>query len=117
MSVAASSVVVVPRRLSEDEAERQLRTYGYNPCVPYPGSNVKWPSVHEPCGENAEPYLANLKAGKGGCKPCGIKARAAKQTVDPDLAAKELTGYGYEPTGVYPGANEKWLSRHMRPLR
>jgi hypothetical protein len=57
--------------LDPAEAEGMLRSFGFEPLVPYPGSERPWRATHAACGREAAPSLGNLRGGTSlGCMVC-----------------------------------------------
>jgi hypothetical protein len=57
------------RLVHPEEALRLMEEAGFKPLIPYPGSQVAWPSVHKKCGKEVSPQYASVRVG-GGCKYC-----------------------------------------------
>ena len=103
-------------RMSADDAEREMRGLGVTPTTPFPGVSRPWPAIHDRCGRDFAPTLANLRRnGGGGCSDCAIDDRAkAKKAKYADAAVANLRELGWEPLGSYPGTAHPWAVRHER---
>ncbi len=95
------------RRLPEAEAIAILASKGHIPQEPYPGVNVPWKSIHEPCGRESSPRLSDIKQGEGGCSFCAGKVR------DEDSAIEIMQAAGFEPLEPYKSSKSFWRCRHI----
>lgn len=102
------------RKVDPAEAERVIRAAGCNPLVPYPGSAVPWPSVHEKCGSEIAPHYANVRARGRACKRCaGVTAGANRRAGFASGAVQTMRAAGCEPLEPYPGADKPWRCLHQ----
>ncbi|MBR7825982.1 hypothetical protein KDK95_06670 [Actinospica sp. MGRD01-02] len=85
-------------RLTNAQAEDEMRAAGFEPIGSYQGVDRKWLVKCMTCKEELERTLSNVRAGKG-CKHCkGL-------VVDAAAARAEMLAAGFEPLGEYPGPN------------
>lgn len=92
------------KRTSADIAEQLMRDAGFEPLVPYPGSNTPWRCTCGTCGQEVTPRYSRVKRGQGGCRFC------ARVAIDADAAVAIMRAAGLEPLGPYPGARPQWPS-------
>lgn len=52
------------------EAEDFMKSKGFEPASPFPGSHKSWESIHVVCGNTVTPEYSSIKSGNGGCKFC-----------------------------------------------
>jgi len=95
------------RRIPEKEAIALLATAGHKPLEPYPGSNVPWRTIHEPCGRECTPRLAGIRDGEGGCGYCVGKIR------DEDSASEIMKAAGFEPLEPFRSSKSYWRCVHL----
>lgn len=89
----------------------EMREYGFEPTVPYPGANEPWPSLHGQCGKLVEPALTNLRFRRGrgtGCRYCSGRA------LDPADAAAFMQSKGWVPLEPFPGPRSRWSCLHTK---
>lgn len=53
-----------------EEAIALMIENGYEPRVPYPGTDTPWSVRHIICGNNCKPTYGTIKRGLGGCRKC-----------------------------------------------
>ena len=107
------TIRLVSIKVDPEDAVRIMREAGCTPLVPYPGSAVPWPSVHEPCGRAIAPNYANVRKRGRACKHCAADARGAKRRAGLAAGAvAEMRAAGFEPMEDYPGAEKPWRCRH-----
>lgn len=107
------TIRVVSIKVHPEDAVRIMREAACTPLVPYPGSAVPWPSVHEPCGRAIAPNYANVRKRGRACKHCAADARGAKRRAGLAAGAvAEMRAAGFEPMEDYPGAEKPWRCRH-----
>lgn len=116
-------------------AAATMRTAGYEPLVPYPGSNVPWPCTCLAAGHAVFPHYTSANRGHG-CRLClhpnaGSSASEIRTDVpstggsisevvaplgktrprfrtDPDEAAAVMLAAGVRPDVPFPGSNTRW---------
>lgn len=111
--MAIRTIRIVSIMVNPDDAARLMRDAGCMPLVPYPGSAVPWPSVHEACGREIAPNYANVRKRGRACKHCAADARGAKRRAGlAAAAAEEMRAAGFEPMEDYPGAEKPWRCLH-----
>jgi hypothetical protein len=87
---------------------------GYRPVEDYPGYvSDLWACVHIPCGSEIKARLQKIRAGEGCCGPCGMKASAAKRSVDSEKAQEVMLKALLEPLVPYPSNLKPWKCRCM----
>jgi hypothetical protein len=59
------------RQVDPKVAAAVMRAVNLEPLVPYPTSGKPWLCRCLVCGEHVTPTYDNVKAGVGGCRPCG----------------------------------------------
>lgn len=86
-----------------------MRSKGWEPLVPFPGSDEKWRCTHIACGHEMAPTYNNLRRGYGGgCKTCGPNSK-----LDPKRAAAFMVANGLRPLEPYPGSVKPWRCVHI----
>lgn len=53
-----------------EEAIALMVENGYDPQIPYPGTDIPWSMKHIACGNISEPTYGTIKRGGGGCRHC-----------------------------------------------
>lgn len=104
-----ATIVVVPaHRISDASAVAAMRAAGFEPLVPYPGSEKPWPAICTSCGHRVTPRWSEVKRRQDvGCPHCaGIARRLTEAEALPLLA--EL---GLEPLAPFPGTQRPWPVR------
>lgn len=100
-------------KVDPGEAAQIMRDAGLTPLVPYPGSGVPWPCIHDRCGREIAPNYANVRKRGRACKQCAADDRGAKRRAGvADAAVGTMRSAGFEPLEVYPGSDKPWRSRH-----
>ncbi|MDP5183741.1 hypothetical protein QOZ88_13960 [Blastococcus sp. BMG 814] len=69
--VCAREVRGSKRRVDEAVAVAIMRAAGLVPLVPYPTSGEPWACRCDTCQSEVSPTYDNVRAGTGGCRPCG----------------------------------------------
>lgn len=97
------------KRLSEGEAEEILRRWGFDPLVPYPGSQLGWFARCKLCHSTVQPLLSrrNRLRDKYDCPACTQASRGRARLLV--LEALDL-----DPLEAYPGAAKRWRMRCRR---
>lgn len=90
--------------VSAEEAITVMKKSGFDPIVPFPGTNKAWKCKCVKCGKTTTPTYWNVAKGTG-CKYCSSRA------VDPKDAEIEMRARGFEPLELFPGATQGWLVR------
>lgn len=101
-------------RIDPDGAASLMRGAGLEPLEPYPGGHERWLCRCMRCGAEVSPSYSSVRAGQGGCKPCGLQASAAKRKMSHEDAARVMLSAGLEPLEPYPGNQKKWLCHCTR---
>ena len=100
--------------VTEEDAVAILLNKGFEPKVPYPGSQVPWLMVHKKCGEEVKPRLNSLRFNGGdgdGCVKCSdstfnfLKPALIYLITHPTLGAHKV--------GIS-GATKSRLKQHQR---
>ena len=89
-----------------DEAVSIMRAAGFEPLVPYSGSNEAWRCRCTSCGRETSPRLVGVRQGRG-CRYCAGKAVVPSETAD------LMRSRGFEPQADYPGSSRPWKVRCM----
>lgn len=97
--IYCSRGVIEPRA-----AMKLMRTNGFIPQVPFPGTNTPWKSRCSLCKKITSPTYWNVAKGTG-CKFC------AKRAVDPLDAAQVMKSRGFTVLESFPGATTPWKVR------
>lgn len=101
------------RRVDHTEAEQIMRAAGCIPLVPYPGSGVPWPCIHEPCGRQIAPLFSNVRKRGRACRACAGDARGvARKLQHADEAVELMRAASFEPLEPYPGSDRPWQCIH-----
>lgn len=89
-----------------------MRAAGFEPLVPYPGSDRPWRSLHESCGEIRTPTLNSIRQHGTACRLCSA-VEAGRRVWTPESAEAEFRLRGLEPLQPWPGSSSKpWPARH-----
>jgi hypothetical protein len=100
-------------KVDPEEGAQIMRDAGLSPLVPYPGSGVPWPCIHDRCGREIAPNYANVRMRGRACKQCAADDRGAKRRAGvADAAIGTMRSAGFEPLEEYPGSDKPWRSRH-----
>jgi hypothetical protein len=94
-----------------------MRAAGMEPLEDYPGMNRPWRCRCLVCGTIGSPRLSGIKAGQGGCIPCGqrkVAAAAHARRLDDESTAAEMFAAGLRPLVSYPGAGKPWRCRCVK---
>lgn len=101
------------RIFSSDAANREWRSYGWEPVVEYSGnSHQPWPSRCIRCGTLGAPTLANVRirfknnGSNTGCLQCAGRVKLTHET-----AAVVMRRAGLEPLEDFPGKAKRWPCR------
>lgn len=94
------------KRFEDEQAAQMMRTAGYEPLVPYPGSSKPWKARCEGCGAIRRPALNKVRS--RGAR-CGHGVAAGPLTHD--AAAEVMLAAGFEPLEPYPGSGTAWSCR------
>lgn len=89
----------------------------YEAIEDFPGTKKPWRCRCTVCGTVGTPQLGGIKAGQGGCVPCGqakTAAAARGRRLDDDSTAGEMRAAGLEPLVPYPGSDKQWSCRCMK---
>jgi len=89
------------REVDPGEAVAEMRAAGFEPLVPYPGTNEPWKCRCTVCGFEPTPALQSVRKGHG-CRNC------AGQVLDPAEAERVMRAAGLIPQIPYPGADKPW---------
>lgn len=101
-------------RTDSAAATQEFIKLDVRPVEPFPGVNKPWRAVHERCGREVSPTLANARRNGGVCKHCGsVDAGVHRKARLAEHAATSLRTAGWEPLQPYPGANVPWHVRHV----
>ena len=93
------------------KAKEEMILAGFKPLVKFPGYDSPWKSVHIKCGAVVKPRFHAVRAGGGGCQPCG-RAKAGESNKTHSLIAfKEMKDAGLEPLEEFRGVRIAWKSR------
>ena len=95
-------------RVNADDAAALVRTSGFEPLVPYPGSDQPWATRCLACDAVRDRIYSQIKAGVG-CGPCSKIGR-----LDPDAAAALMLSRGYRPLEPYKDTLTKWACECLR---
>ena len=90
-----------------DEAFQFMIAKGFQPKVPYPGSNKGWNSIHLICGSEVRPSFGKIKSGRVGCPVCSGNLRITQERAFEFFRAK-----GLEPQEAFQGPQHPWKSIH-----
>ena len=109
MSHPASTFMVVPKRLTDDETRLAMWEVGLEPLEPYPGSHTPWRCRCMVCGSEVRPHFSTVKHRGSSCDICARKVRAQSQTIPDDEAVAIMVAAGVQPLVEYPGGLNAWL--------
>ncbi|MET7981677.1 MULTISPECIES: hypothetical protein [unclassified Streptomyces] len=100
-------------RVSDEEAAEFMRSVGFRPLEPYPGSQMPWLCQCLQCGKSVKPRYTTARRGTG-CKECGVLGRAATRRTNFSVqAVAEMRAVGLEPMEPCPGTLARWRCRHV----
>ncbi|MDF3294264.1 hypothetical protein [Streptomyces silvisoli] len=104
------------RRLNPDSAVQVMRSAGYEPLEPFPGTGVndKWRCRHLSCGQIVQAVHRRERAGNECCWACGRQKAIAALRLDHDSASLVMVMAGLEPLEPYPGHRAPWRCRCTR---
>jgi hypothetical protein len=97
---------------SQEFANEQARSRGYEPLEDYPGAQTHWRCTHLPCRKEVRVTLNALMSGKGCCMDCGVASRAEKNRYTAEEATAIMREFSLEPLEEFPGYMEKWRCLH-----
>lgn len=100
------------RNAKEVEAILLFMEAGLMPQDPFKGANYKWKSICWKCGELVSPRFADIKGGRGGCKPCAMKSRQTPEFLDEIM--KIMKNANLEPLEPYKSSNHKWKCKCLQ---
>ena len=104
----------MPIKVDPEEAAAVMRAAGLEPLVPYPGTQVPWPAIHQPCGREIAPLFGNVKRRGTACRKCaGDKRGAARRARKADDAVTAMHAAGFIPLEPYPGSAKPWRCVHQ----
>tara|TARA_B100000287_G_C20662296_1_gene790557 strand:- start:53 stop:1045 length:993 start_codon:yes stop_codon:yes gene_type:complete len=96
--------------LTNEEATKIVKSFGFTPTEKYPGKNKPWSVTHDVCGEEVTPRLANLtkQIAKGGtgCQVCARKVSADKRRAKPKQITDGLAKQNLYQIGKYVRNND-----------
>lgn len=102
------------RSWTPESALELMRSKGLMPVEPYPGSSSKpWRAVHEECGSQVAPRLANIAAGQGPCEACGYASGAVALRMDHDVATVLMKAVGLSSVEPFRGVDYPWRCVHI----
>ena len=87
--------------VDEAEAVKVMKKSGFNPLVPFPGTNKPWSSQCLKCKRNVSPAFWSIAKGTG-CKFCSNRA------VEPKDAIAAMRKRGFKTLEPFPGAVKPW---------
>ena len=85
-----------------------MKNSNLKPLEPYKNSGAKWKSLCLNCNTIGYPTLAQIKAGKGGCLPCGYKSGSSKTRKTDSIAQAAMIASNVQPLEPYKNSNSKW---------
>jgi len=91
------------------EAYQFFLDKGFQPLIPYPGSNKPWKSIHLVCGTEARPSYGKIKSGRTGCAVCSNVVKISQERAFKFFRENDL-----EPTEKFKGPNLPWKSIHTK---
>jgi Zn finger protein HypA/HybF involved in hydrogenase expression len=83
---------------------------GLTPLEPYVNSDQKWKSKCQNCGQIVSPRVADVKGGRGGCKPCGT----GKTRLSQDVAFAFARKSNVEPLEPYINGTAPWKCKCLK---
>lgn len=102
------------KAISDTDAVELLRIKGFEPQVPYPGSQVPWLMVHKKCGMAVSPRLNTLQYTSGDGDGCVKCADSTFNYLEPAiLYLITNVEFGAHKIGIS-GATKKRLEQHRR---
>lgn len=102
----------MPRRMDEAQAVQHMRAAGLEPLETYSTVETPWRCRCEGCGDIVSPRLHNVRAGWGGCRPCSVKNRVAKQRqCNTPRAVADMRAAGLEPLEPFVDTKTDWRCR------
>jgi recombinational DNA repair protein (RecF pathway) len=81
-----------------------MQKAGYEPQVPYPGTDVPWKCICKKCKRETFPRFHGVKARGSSCKYCSGNVILAEDAI------KEMKKRGLTPLVDFPGASKPWKS-------
>ena len=102
------------RTWTAESALEFMLSEGLKPLEPDPGSSSKpWRAIHEECGAEVAPRLANIAAGQGPCEPCGYASGAEAMRMEHDVASVLMAAVGLSPVEAFRGVDYPWRCIHV----
>ena len=98
-------------KLPERSAIKVMTNSSMKPLEPYKNMNTKWKSLCLICNNIGYPTLAQIKSGKGGCRPCGYKSGSSKTRKKESIAKEVMIASNVQPLEPYRNSNSKWKCR------
>ena len=100
------------RMSKEAEAFFIFMEAGLEPLEPYENTNQKWKSKCQSCGEIVAPRVADVKGGRGGCKPCGAKSSQTAEFLENVM--QTMKEARLEPLESYINAVHPWKCKCLK---
>ncbi|MYS17876.1 hypothetical protein [Streptomyces sp. SID4982] len=99
--------------IDADAAAAEMRAYGYEPLVPYPGrTNATWPSRCTTCGHEGRPTFNAVRNAGQRCRIRRTKeAQGKRSAANAPKALETMRAAGLEPLEPYPGNATPWRCR------
>jgi formylmethanofuran dehydrogenase subunit E/predicted GIY-YIG superfamily endonuclease len=100
------------RMSKEAEAFYIFMDAGLTPLEPYENTNQKWKSKCNSCGAIVSPRVADVKGGRGGCKPCGAKSNQTAEFLAKVM--QTIKDANLEPLEPYVNATHPWKCKCLK---
>lgn len=100
------------RNAKEVEAILLFMEAGLMPQDRFKGVDYKWKSICQKCGQIVSPRLADIKGGRGGCKPCGRKRHQTPEYLDQIM--KIMKDAKLEPLEPFRSIASKWECKCLK---
>lgn len=98
----------VPKRISDAQAEAEMRAVGLEPLEPYPTSTEPWRARCTRCDNEVQPRLMTIRQGSGGCRFCGSARIGEALRTPADIAERDMRAAGLTPLEPFPGHGAPW---------
>ncbi len=95
-------------KVDKEAAIAVMRAHGFEPQVPYPGTDAGWLSKCTTCGRESSPRFHGVSGRSSKCKFCSGNA------VVPSEAVTKFVENSLQPLVDFPGASKQWKSKCMK---
>lgn len=98
-------------KVDPKDAIKIMKKAKLSPLEPFEGANKPWKCKCLLCGRTTSPAYSWIKAGQGGCRPCGVKRGGVKNTLLDRDVKKVMLEAKLKPLEKYKQADQPWKCR------